>query len=298
MRRVIAVTVALATAAALTAVALRWSASDGSVGAYGSPDRPFARSSPWNQPIRGGVGTPLSPAQRSELSAEAVTVNSTSYSVPVYQARPSDPMATVTDPGSVSHYRIPAGAQPAAGSDAHMVVITPDGRAEDECWLMHALGPTSWACGYHARVELDSSGVADGVRASSASALGGLLRGEDLTGAPIRHALAVALPGSALRPGWVAPATSEDGQPVQPYTGHIPMGTRLMLAPGTPIAQLGLDPVGTAVATALLHYGGYVVDESESMTLYAQPSSPPEPIDALRGEIGLITAHLQVAPTA
>jgi hypothetical protein len=256
--------------------------------------RPFASSSPWNVPISHSATYSLGRQASSELRTAGFMVNSAAYSVPVYQATGQDREAEVRSKGRVVHFQIPVGAKPAVGTDATMVVLQPDGRSEDECWDAHRIGGDLWTCGYEARVNLAGSGMGDGVRASGASALGGLLRVDDLLGGPIRHALAMALPGEALRPGWVAPAISEDAHPVHPYRGVIPMGTHLAMEPGLPIAKLGLGPVAQRVATALEEYGGYVVDESDVLTLYAQSSAPATTIGRLRVELRRLVPYLRI----
>jgi hypothetical protein len=125
---------------------------------------PFRSDSPWNVGVGSGAmfESAAAPATSSLLSAGVTPwVNAGSYSHPVFRAAASDPIATVTRPGTteITTYRIPNAATPASGTDHHMHVVDPTGRWVDESWLMQGANPT-WTTGYHVRNDLQSSGSA------------------------------------------------------------------------------------------------------------------------------------------
>ena len=132
-----------------------------------------------------------------------------------------------------------------------------------------------------------------GIRAYGGSAIGGLIRTWEMQAGVIRHALAFAMPRSAMVPGPVWPATSQDSGAVGTYTGALPMGTLVAIPSSVNLTTLGLSPAGLAIARALEQYGAYLVDASSQFTLYAEPSA-----DALLGsartDLAMIHAQLRV----
>ena len=96
----------------------------------------------------------------------------------------------------------------------------------------------------------------------------------------ISHALAISLPNSMLKSGWVAPCIAEDGGGPWNYTGQIRMGSRLVATGPMPA---GLSPVGQVVFRAAAQYGFLVVDQSDTPALYADPrSTTSADVDRLR----------------
>lgn len=232
---------------------------------------PFASDSPWNMPL--GSGATFDPRPVVTLQNSTPWLNSQEYSIPVVYASASDPLVTVTAtggsfPGPVT-LRIPPGARAAAGSDGHLVVISPDRLHANEFWTLDLVSRTA---GVNLPVDLRGSGVGIGwVRATGVSALGGLIRSQE-TGT-IRHALAIALPWSVLGSGHVWPAISDDdgGAP-----GFTPEGSLLAIPAGTPRPP-GLSPLGNAIFDAFSRYGAYVVDTtggSGAAAVVAEPSTP------------------------
>jgi hypothetical protein len=237
---------------------------------------PFASSSPWNVPL----GNAASFDGRSIVTPPAVTawINHRQYSVPVVRASASDPLVTIavsagSHPGPVT-LRIPAGTAPDPGTDAHLVVIGPDGLHSDEFWALDLRARTA---GAYLPVDLRGPGMGLGwVRATGVSLLGGLIRSGETTSIP--HALAISLPYELLGTGHVWPAISDDdgGAP-----GFVPEGSLLAIPPGTP-RPAGLSPLGNAIFDALSRYGAYVVDQcgSGTATLYAEPTTSATAVSA------------------
>jgi hypothetical protein len=237
---------------------------------------PFAKTSPWNTPL--GRGASFDGRPVVTVSNSTPWINRAEYSVSVVRASATDPLVTVdvasgNFPGPVT-LRVPASAAPAAGADAHLVVISPDGTRASEFWLLDLAARTA---GVYLPVDLQGSGVGLGwVRATGVSLLGGLIRRDEMTNIP--HALALGLPYDLLGDGHVWPAISDDdgGAP-----GTAPEGSLLAIPPGTP-RPAGLSPLGGAIFDALSRYGAYVVDQSGggAAVLCAEPSADASRVNA------------------
>ena len=215
-----------------------------------------------------GNGATFDPTQYLTASHGVVPwINAEDYSIPVYRASASDPLVTInavsgTNIGPVT-VRIPANAQSAAGTDKHLVVISPDGLSSDEWEGLDLSTRTAYV---YIHVDLEGSGVGIGwARATGVSELGGLIRNEEVAGGVIPHALAFGLPGGLISPNCpIWPAITCDGG------GE---GSLLAIPPDTP-KPAGLSPLGSAIFDALQHYGGYDVDQTGggAAVVYAEPA--------------------------
>ena len=244
----------------------------------GCTPRPFSSSSPWNTPI-GAVAWRDAP----ELRAGHSWVNDESFSIPVVRSGGADPLVAVSVPaswgwpGGVVQVNIPPGVTGAAGSDATLVVVS--GGMVFDFYGFNRTGPnrgtaSAWAASNHDAGSgwgRPSPFLGGGVRATGASALGGLITSGDIIGGDdFRHALAVSLLNSELASGYTAPAISGGGG-----TGSIPMGARLGIPAGTPMPG-GLSPIGVRMWNTLVRYGAYVVDQhggSAPVVFSADPRS-------------------------
>jgi len=245
--------------------------------------RPFANSSPWNVLA---ADTPYSFVPHSELAGPGVHwwVNLNDYSIPVVNSAPGDPLVAVSvsashgRPASVVNVRIPAGVTgaPPAGGDGTLQVNETNGISHS-FWRFVRTSDTSATAQAYGSTPLDADGFTDpatglnaGIRAAWCSTMAGLLTGPEIAAGEIEHALAIALPGSMLARGWVAPALQEDNNSGSTYTGSIPMGSRLVVPP-TATMPPGLSALGQKIWRAAQRYGFLVVDQGTVPTLYADP---------------------------
>ncbi|MCK6549744.1 hypothetical protein L6R52_28160, partial [Myxococcota bacterium] len=266
----------------------------------GQPDtgvwRPFAANSPWNTPIGPSPAIdPDSPHQIDRLATSSqwswLSIAIDQYSVPVYFI---DAATTPLVPVTVTRLAgegfrtspsapIPAGAAPAAGTDAHLALVD---RATGQEWdFWQAANGAGWTCGVCATADTLGSGVrpypqqgrmdwwrSHGARACGFPLTAGLITVEEIQAGRIDHALVIGYPGIRSRyftpPASTAQATAG---PLIPTDG-IPCGGRIQLDPSIDVTTLGLSPAGVVIARALQEYGAYVGDGNGSVALYADAS--------------------------
>jgi hypothetical protein len=259
----------------------------------------FAPDAVWNQPL--AIDAPLDPASASlsaALAEQARTfgsmINTVRYSTPVYRVGLDQAPVRVVIAGAdgpldraVSQVPMPADAEPAAGTDHHLVVWQ---SASDTMWEFWRLRrePDGWHAGYGGRITdvHESPGyyrqrrTADGkvVEESSWGAtatglplVGGLITPAELRSRKIEHALALAVP--RVEAGVLAfPAQRSDGRFSGPTA--IPEGARFRLDPDLDLGSLGLPPALWAIAVAAQRYGMIVRDGSSAVSLYAEDPTP------------------------
>jgi hypothetical protein len=262
---------------------------------------PFAANSPWNTPIGSGARYESAGDARTSTIRNHSTntwMNIDEYSIPVYVASASDPLITLADVvhGGSWQVRMPASAEAAAGTDANLAVIQPDGTTVD-LWQLKRVSGTRMEAQSVAFSDINGSGLGPraGIRASGLSSLGGLIREWEVdpthpgyTDGVIRHALAISVPpqmlqytggsasfdanGFGTEKGYVWPATSQDWGSQGSYKGNVPMGSLLAIPKSVDLTKLGLDPQNYQLAKAMQDYGGYVVDMAGSFNWYAEPT--------------------------
>ncbi|WP_369070005.1 fibronectin type III domain-containing protein [Kineococcus terrestris] len=185
--------------------------------------QPFVQTSPWNLPIAQSatfepVDSPATVALRSKRSGAAnqgIWANQTQSSHPVNYAAASDPLVSVTDRNDSTRskanaFRSPAGSgtlvanEGSTTSDRHSHTVQPpvDGirRIVAENIGVQRTTDTEWSVSRNHRVDLYGTGLGpqNGVRAYGGSALGGLIRKEDIAAGVIKHPLAIALRATQL----------------------------------------------------------------------------------------------------
>jgi hypothetical protein len=266
------------------------------------PSRFFAPGSPWNQPLP--TSAPIDPRSapivnqlnreisREQLAGEGPTINTLSYSVPIYTVPVEQPTVTVrlTAPGastlrsSWAQVPLPAEAHPANGSDGHLVLWQPSTDRLWEFWRL-AHDNRGWRASWGGSMQnvSSSSGVYSpeswpgatpwwGASASSLSIAGGVITLEDLEEKQINHALAIATPN--IRGGVFAlPAQRTDGESASPLS--LPEGARLRLNPNLDLGSLHLPWATRMLAEAAQRYGIFVRDGAPAVTsFYAQDPTP------------------------
>jgi hypothetical protein len=290
---------------ALAANARPGSAADGGgLSAGNSPFRFFSPTSFWNRPVPaharldrrsvavvGAFDEEI--AEEEEAKTGSVNILTTEFSVPIYTVPPSQPTVRVAYAGGGSAptlqsawdaVPLPAGAQPAAGTDKHLVVWQPSTKKLWEFWHLEQAQGGEWQAGWGGAIEhVSSSSGAYGSRswsranrywgasASSLSIAGGLITLEDLERGQINHALAIGIPD--VRAGaYALPAQRTDGKSSSPLS--LPEGAHLRLDPRLDLAALHLPHLTLMIAEAAQRYGIFVRDTTGQVTFYAQDPTP------------------------
>ena len=216
-------------------------------------------------------------------------INTTSYSVPVYTVPAGQPLVPVilnrTQPFAATlkasfaaGVPIPPGAQPAAGTDEHMVVYQPSSDTMWEFWKMSDATGT-WTCQWGGTMHnvstnpgyFTSPNSGWGATATSLPLVDGLITPSELQAGAIDHALAIALPSTRAKQ-WAFPAQRTDG--TNTSANSIPEGARFRLDPTLNLASLNLPPATLALAEAAQQYGIIVRDTAGVVTFYAQDPTP------------------------
>lgn len=285
-----------------------------------APDPLFAPDSVWNEPL--SPKAPLDPASRTLVAALALEaqreqgegtgpfIQTDSYSTPLYKVGPQvKPQRVRLDP-PVDTYKatlqaafqkvpIPAGAEPAQGTDAHMTVWQPSrdrlweffgARHASDGWHARyggAIDHVSHSPGYYTSSSWPGARPEWGATASSLPVIAGTMLVEELRAGRIDHALALDLPHPRPRTfAW--PAQRTDGNGTE---GDIPEGAHLRLDPTLDIASLGLPAVVRTMARAAQRYGMIVRDKTDhAIGFYAEDPRGDE--DPYRGPGGLLKGRV------
>ena len=262
----------------------------------------FSPTSFWNTPLPAdAVLDPRSAEMTAALDTEVQreirdgkgpAINTTAFSVPIYTVPADQPTVEVnlrqSSPAAAlrSAWRsvpLPDNAEPAAGTDHHLVVWQPSTDRLWEFWHLQRRFD-GWEAGWGGAMQdvSTSSGAYGpdswpgatpwwGASASSLSIAGGLITLEDLQQGKIDHVLAIALP--AIRAGlYASPAQRTDGKSSDPLS--LPEGAHLRLDPSVDIGALNLPPLTRMIAEAAQRYGIVVRDGASSVALYAQDPTP------------------------
>jgi hypothetical protein len=194
---------------------------------------------------------------------------------------------------------------PPAGADGHVAIRQPSGGVLEIYGTIVLSDQTIVALSYSVT---DPAGLGDGwQRGQTASMLpsyaGAIV--DDEIGTGIMHAMSITVPAKLLAPQIVYPAFALDRDALTnkvPYSGDLPMGSRLVLPASTEMGDLKLvTDAGRAIAAAAKAYGFLIVDRGgEGITIRVRPTtlrSRPElhVYDArLNSDLATIFAHLAV----
>jgi hypothetical protein len=262
-----------------------------------TPFRFFSPRSFWNKPVPidaaiAASSSALVDALDKEVNASETlgggpTINTTSWSVPVYTVPSNQPTVRITLENHASPHLqaawdavpLPPDAQPAGGTDKHLVVWQPSTDQLWEFWHLQHAGD-GWRAEWGGAMKSVSSnpGVygpeawpgADsnwGGSASSLSLAGGLITLEDLEMGEINHALAIALP-NVRASVYASPAKRTDGLSTNPLS--LPEGAHLRLDPNLNLAALHLPRFTLMIAEAAQRYGIFVRSRGSSVAFYGQ----------------------------
>ncbi|QKO02351.1 minor tail protein [Gordonia phage BlingBling] len=234
--------------------------------------QPFAADSIWNTPIgQGAAFEAAGAAATASFLSGAPALNDTlnGYGFYLNVARPADPIGVgsyVNSGGQTVTYthRIPYDPVISGGSDGSMRVI--DGRFAYDYWKTVKVDDFTYTADFITRTDLLGSGRNSGTRAARWPTAGGLIRAHEVSKCYIPHALALAIPASSLKRGFVWPASAEDATSLV-YSGEVPMGSFFAIPPSVDLSTLNLSPEGFALAECLQNYGGYVGDQSASVAI-------------------------------
>jgi hypothetical protein len=272
------------------------------------PFRLFSPVSVWNAPVSGAVSLdPSSEADVAAFDAEVVTeitkkqlnINTTAWSVPVYTVPAGQPTVKVllnklnasANPLQTawSAVPLPPNAQPAKGTDKHLVVWQPSTDKLWEFWAFEntltgpvaqwggaiehvstnsgAYDPSAWRQTIPNRTTWETQMRSWGASGCSLSIAGGLITLEDLQRGQIDHALALGIPHTRAVV-YASPAQRTDGKSTNPLS--LPEGAHLRLDPNLDLTALHLPPMTLMLAKAAQRYGIVVRDTSGNVTFYAQ----------------------------
>jgi hypothetical protein len=269
--------------------------------AEAAPFRFFGPTSFWNEkvpadaavdPNSAAIVSALSELELSEQAAKhGPAINTKEWSVPIYTVPATQATVRVALVNSTSTalqsawsaVPLPSNAQPAAGTDEHLVVWQPSTNKMWEFWGLEKPRGTwqaSWGGamekvgankGVYGPEAWSGASASWGASASSLPIAGGLITFEDLERGVINHALAIAVP--TVREGqYASPAQRTDGYVVGPTT--LPEGAHLRLEPGLDLAALHLPPFTLMLAKAAQRYGIFVRDRASNIALYGQDPVP------------------------
>lgn len=264
----------------------------------------FAPSSVWNAPLSSKSPVdPSSPQLMAWLLAQIAEeqtqgtgpwIETTSYSTTVYRVPADQPTVPVTldngEPWAASlaaAFRaipIPAGAQPAEGTDAEMTIWQPSTDRLWEFWRAH-LEPDGWHAewggamegvsrspGYFTKQSWPGARSYWGATATSLPVFAGTMTISELEQGQINHALAIDLP-SVRADVYSWPAQRTDGR--NPNPDAIPEGAHLRINPHVNIPSLHLPPAAREMALAAQRYGMIVRDQTNhAVGFYAEDPTP------------------------
>jgi hypothetical protein len=249
--------------------------------------RPYADTSPFNQPLPDPSTTPLAPGSANivhyilsaygssgfsdvTVSNNAAEDTASNWDHPVYWAHPGDPAYKVVEteyPGNNNGQTIliPSGARHALGSDGHLAVIQPDGTEED-FWQVQNSNPLSGGgtlvASSGGSTALGASGCCTNSTAANQGLAAGLVRGQELAAGSINHALIVTI--RCDNGTHVYPASGNGG--ACPVTTNAPAeGQRFQLdMSDAQIDALAVPAYRKIILKAMVHYGFYITDTGGS----------------------------------
>jgi hypothetical protein len=239
--------------------------------------RPYADSSPFNQPLPDSPRLlPGSDAiVRSVVSAgpaDKLTAGNAGsewdYWHPTYYSQPSDPVFKLhcyedwgTCPIEGHQVHVPDAAQPAAGGDGHMTIVDAASGWEYDLYKVRSKpnGGGTIDLRWGGRTRIDGDGLRSGATVAGFGNLAGVIRAQEMEAGEIRHALFMVVPCSSGKK--VFPATGGSGSACSDGSTAAPMGARFQLDMSDgEIAALGVPAWKKTILRAMANYGMYFGD--------------------------------------
>ena len=219
-----------------------------------------------------------------QVGMQPPTINSDRYSAPIYQVSGDYRRIKVAldadykDPRVLSAFAsvpVPRNAEPANGTDKHLVVWQPDTDTMWEFWNMRGAGD-SWTASHGAKISnvSRSNGVAawpQGATATGIALVGGTILLDELEKGRIDHALAMAIP-EPRKEWFTAPANRTDGHVAG--ANIVPEGARFRLPADLDLDSLNLPRQVRILAEAAQRYGIVVRDHSGVVAFYGEDPRP------------------------
>lgn len=258
-------------------------ASDGALSGtvWGTFKRPFAANSLWNSyPENPELGSYSLPPTGTNYFP---SIGPGAFSSQMFLAEPNDTPKTIFGPNggnitvqdeqrgikSITIPHWPAATIGATGSDGHADVIDEAAGIVHSFYQLKKAADGTFSASLYAWSPLRGSGWGDpahyyqGARAAAVSTTGGMIRTHEIDDgdSQYRHALAMTLDGSALKAGYIFPATAEDGNAATNYKGGIPMGSLLLLPSNFDASAIKNAKLKKVVET-LKTYGARVIDQN------------------------------------
>jgi hypothetical protein len=234
----------------------------------------YSATSFWNTPVP--ANPPLDPDSSAIVAkalvpyaSSAVFSNSDEWGIPLAYATANSKTYTVQCTmyctGDTVNFPIPAGARVATGSDHHLAVVN-DTQELDMWEASYDSSSDSWSAAVRVINDLYGWGATcpqgrhcNAAVAAGFSALGGLVRPEEIAQGHIDHALAFISVHN--RADYIAcPATHTDG--AHNDTVALPEGARIQLNPAFNVDVEPWPEWEKLIAKALQTYGAYVVDNA------------------------------------
>ena len=270
---------------------------------------PFSQFSPWNHPL--GSNADYQVIRSEDFSVNGgVSVNIVRWSHPVFVATESDPIRDIYQRGtkfSQARIRVPEAARPDPEEDSHLHIINPQHTRVMELYKAEVSATGRIVAEWVVENDLHGPGIFTrwhGARAYGGSAIGGLVRRGELK-SEIRHALAVAVNGSALNKNgpygkpYVWPACEADYAWRTHYAtrGNLYMGSLLAIPADVDLASIGVGTSGPAfeIARALQNYGAYITDAAgANIVFYVEPIAKHDVPADLEDQLATIITRLHV----
>ena len=174
--------------------------------------------------------------------------------------------------GDAARFYFNPSMRPATESDGHMVVLQPDGKHAVESYATIVISTGQVVALTYSVTNINQSlgdGWQNGKTASMLPAFAGIIDDSEIASpSGINHAIAVTATPSCLKPAIAYPAYAFDRDATTstsppPYSGQLPMGTRVALPRGLNLNSLGLiTPEGKAIAAAGQKYGFIINDRN------------------------------------